>query len=172
VTTLKDTLLDVFSLAQPEAEPVRLSDFMRSKILSGELASAAEKVQMEEIEQLMKEFLFAGESYDPDRMVRVQAETAEGAPAEDSGTPQSGDDWEDFAKKGILLPDSELYKPDLTDMQKLLEGFRLLDVISPLDFIRIEDEAQNRQSDFSEVIRENEAAKPDYEQLPGPVEGP
>lgn len=173
VTTLKDTELDLISLAQPDAEPVFLSDFQRSRIGEGQLPTAAEKVQMEEIERLMKEFLFVGENYDPDNMIRSQGQKAEDAGAKDSTTAQSDEDaLADLTRKGIVLPDEELYRPDLTDMQKLLEGFRLTDIMNLSEFSRIEDDSRNRQSDFSQVVRENDAAARDYEQLPGPVEGP
>jgi hypothetical protein len=173
VTTLKDTTLDLISLAQPDAEPVLLSDFMRSRVGEGKLPTAAEKVQMEEIERLMKEFLFAGETYDPDQMVKSQGKPVEGAAAKGSEKAQSGGGvLAGLAAQGILLPIDELYRPDLTDMQRLLEGFRVLDMISLSDFSRIENDSRNQQTDFSQVVRENEAARPDYEQLPGPVEGP
>jgi hypothetical protein len=173
VTTLKDTSLDLISLAQPDAEPVLLSDFMRSRVGEGQLPTAAEKVQMEEIERLMKEFLFSGETYDPDQMVKSSGQTAEGAAEETSETGKSDKDaLADLVGKGILLSDEELYRPDLTDMQRLLEGFRLTDMISFSDFSRIEADARIQQSDFSQVVRENDAAARDYEQLPGPVEGP
>ena len=56
VTTLKDTRLEVMSLAAPEVKPTLLSDFERTIVGEGALPSEVERVSPEEIELISKEF--------------------------------------------------------------------------------------------------------------------
>lgn len=169
VIALKNTLLDLISLYFPDEDPVLLSDFQRSRVMENVLPSAAEAVDLAEVEQMMKEFLFAGERYDPERM--IQSEHAAGEKATENEAEEGSGDQEALTKRGIFLPDEALYKLDLMEIQNILEGFRSPDFTGVSDFQRIEDNARDQQSDFSAVRREMDAAL-DLEQLPGPVEGP
>jgi hypothetical protein len=58
ITTLEKTELEVISLAEPDAEPVILNSFEKTKIRIGMRPEEAEKVKFEEVDRLMKEFKF------------------------------------------------------------------------------------------------------------------
>jgi hypothetical protein len=62
VTALKDTLLEVASLAFPEVKPVVVTDFQRTIVEKGSLPTEVEMVPPEEIEELKKEFTVTPET--------------------------------------------------------------------------------------------------------------
>ncbi|MGA1839682.1 MAG: FecR domain-containing protein [bacterium] len=56
VIALKDTRLEIISLAAPEIEPSVITDFEQTIINEGTLPSEPEKVPQKEIEQILKEY--------------------------------------------------------------------------------------------------------------------
>lgn len=61
-TAFEDTVLAVFSLAAPDAEPVLVRAFERVYVKKGALPLAVEKVSPDEIEQMKREFPLYGPS--------------------------------------------------------------------------------------------------------------
>lgn len=109
ITTLSDTVLEVVSLATPEAAPVVMNDFEQSRVEKGAAPSEARKVEAEEIERLMKEFMIQ-----PPRMTGaavfnpVQQTSGAGTAREnDSGvTPEEGISAHPFKISGedLIIP--------------------------------------------------------------------
>ncbi len=58
IITLEQTALAVISLAHPEAEPVMLKAFERTEVRAGMLPEEVQRTRAEDIDRLMKEFMF------------------------------------------------------------------------------------------------------------------
>lgn len=56
ITTLSDTVLEVISIDMPDAPPLVLRDFERTRVRQGEAPAAAQKLEAEEVERLLREF--------------------------------------------------------------------------------------------------------------------
>ncbi len=73
ITTLKNTVLEVVSMADPET-PTLLTDFEQASVESGSLPSEAKKMHPEEIEQMILEMVIPQDRIEPDETLRVQNE--------------------------------------------------------------------------------------------------
>ncbi|MGM0452526.1 MAG: FecR family protein [Thermodesulfobacteriota bacterium] len=56
ITTLSETVLEVISSDMPDSPPLVLRDFERTRVRQGEAPAAAQKLEAEEIERLLREF--------------------------------------------------------------------------------------------------------------------
>jgi len=170
ITTLKDTLLELISLAMPEAEPLLLSDFKRSQVAEGALPTKAEDVDFEEIEQMMKEFLFSGERFDPDKMIEA-GEEKEAGKEEDEISPSKDLGAVPGVTTGILFSDGELVKPDLTNLKNEMEEFQASNIDQSEEPSRAENDIEDQQSNFYQEKQEDNVTDAPG-QLPPPVDGP
>ncbi len=93
VTALENTELEVASLAMPEAKPLVLRDFERTRVRKGALPEEARKVSAEEIDRLMKEFRFAPQEGKADMGLKPEAAAAE-------------------VSEAMVIKDNDLIKPD------------------------------------------------------------
>jgi hypothetical protein len=84
VTALKDTLLEIVSLADVEAKPTILADYERSIIELDALPTEAIKISPEEIEEMIMEMGLEMERAEP--LVRIEVEK-EAKPAAGAETP-------------------------------------------------------------------------------------
>lgn len=179
VTTLKDTLLALTSLDNPGAAPLLLSDFERSRIPKGALPTEAERIGIDEIEEMMREFLFERERFDPDNMIEttVEREEEKGEKGEsETGTAEpekSADElFKEFSDKtGVLLPDEALVKPDMVSPGTIADEFKLIDIVKTSEITRVEDDTKDQESDFSQQKQETDVREAQAV-LPAPVGSP
>ncbi|MCP4345313.1 MAG: FecR domain-containing protein [Desulfobacterales bacterium] len=73
ITTLRNTVLEVTSTADPET-PTVLTDFEQASVESGSLPSEAKKMQPDEIEQMILEMVVPQHITAPDEALRAQRE--------------------------------------------------------------------------------------------------
>jgi hypothetical protein len=181
VTALKDTLLALVSLSDPVADPLMLSDFQRSRIPKDALPTDAERVGTDEIERMMREFLFDGERFDPDNMIEKTVDGEEEVTGEektgetDAGTARTADDiYKEFSENaGVLIPDEALVRPDTASPKMVAEGFRLEDVVKNNEVTRVENDTKDQVQDNKAVPIAN-AIKEEQGQIggDGPPIGP
>ncbi len=57
ITALEDTVLEVISLAAPEAPPLVLHDYERTIVAKGALPQEAKRVKAQDVERMIKEFM-------------------------------------------------------------------------------------------------------------------
>ncbi|MCP4109711.1 MAG: FecR domain-containing protein [Desulfobacteraceae bacterium] len=124
ITTLKNTVLEVTSITDPETPSV-LTDFEQASVESGRLPSEAKKMQPDEIEQMILEMVVPQDITAPDETLRVRREDTVrgkgerdivGKPFEKSFEHETG---KSFAKPEYGKP-FEKFNPHKTE--KLLAG--------------------------------------------------
>lgn len=96
VTALKETALEVGSLAYPDVKPIVLASYERTGVKRGELPSAVTRVSPEEIERMLEEF-----------RVAAAGQAAEGPAAVVQGKAEGV-----VPPVGILFPPEELVAPE------------------------------------------------------------
>ena len=96
VTALKETALEVGSLAYPDVKPIVLASYERTGVKKGELPSAVTRVSPEEIERMLDEFRVT-----PAEAAAERAEAVAEGKAEGVAPPV-----------GILFPPEELVAPE------------------------------------------------------------
>ncbi len=103
IMALENTALEVFSLAAPEAIPVALHDFERTRVHLGALPEEARRMDAEEVDRLRREFRLEG---------IPEADLSE-APAHWEAPPVETAD--------VLVPREALIRPGFDDIRLLFD---------------------------------------------------
>ncbi|MCX5851778.1 MAG: FecR family protein [Deltaproteobacteria bacterium] len=144
VTALKETALEVGSLAYPDVKPIVLASYERTDVRKGELPSAVTRVSPEEIERMLDEF-------------RV----APAGPAAEGAAPPVG----------ILVPPEELVAPEFPVEAMEKGGPALPDFMKVELFKENVDNVIDQQNQISEQDHEqsviDEINKMDLPGIPG-----
>jgi hypothetical protein len=118
ITALADTEIEVLSLAALDASPLVLTDFQQTRVLKGMPPEEARRVEMDEIDRLMREFRFqpvAGPAVIPaDAAVTVRPDPVTEAPG---GVLVDKDD--------LLHPGAGRFAPEVRRDTPLADYFRV-----------------------------------------------
>ena len=154
ITAVKDTRLEVAFLAAPEVPPITLTDLQQTTVLKGAKTAVVVPVTMEQIREIMSEFLISPH----EKVSEVREKATEGK-----------------ARQSILVSPSDLVPPEyLAQVPELLRG-RLIDPAaydSPSQMIkrlRDHDILEQIKEEIKEELREGHVrqdALPDFPQLP------
>lgn len=176
-TTLKDTSLELASLDFPEEEPLLLSDYEHSSVAKGAMPTEAEKVDIAEVEQMMKEFLFEGERFNPDTMIEKAEEKRgekEGETAAETKGQETAKAQESIYTKiedaGVLLRPDNLARFDDIQTLKDIQVYKASDFFQKEEFSALKDNVNNQQTDM--YNEKHESATMDLQTLPAPVDVP
>jgi hypothetical protein len=176
-TTLKDTSLELASLDFPEEEPLLLSDYEHSSVAKGAMPTEAEKVDIAEVEQMMKEFLFEGERFNPDTMIEKAEEKRgekEGETAAETKGQETAKAQESIYTKiedaGVLLRPDNLARFDDIQTLKDIQVYKASDFFQKEEFSALKDNVNNQQTDM--YNEKHESATRDLQTLPAPVDVP
>ena len=155
VTALKETSLEVGSLAYPDVKPIVLASYERTGVKKGELPSAVTRVSPEEIERMLDEF-----------RVGHAGAAAEGAAAVMEGKAEGV-----APPVGILFPPEELVAPEfpVEAMEKggpALTDFMKVELFKEnVDNVIDQQDAMSSQ-DFQQTLTE-ELLKMELPSVPG-----
>jgi len=188
VTALKETELEVVSLAFPEVKPVIITDFERVVVEKDALPSEVMKVSPEEIEQMIREIIITPQRVEPVRIVDVQKEKKE-APKEPLAKPEAPEGEKPAAEEpapgekpvaeepapgeepGIIVSDDALAEPEDIAEPEMLEEPPVPDIVEEEETSRQEEMTQEQKEEIIEERHEEEIKTQELPPLPAPPEG-
>lgn len=152
ITALVDTEIEVLSLAALDAAPLVLTDFQQTRVLKGMPPGEARRLEMDEIDRLMREFQFQPTPAAPDDLA------AGAAIAAGSETVAEGLGGIVVDKDDLLHPGAGRFAPDIYRGAPLADYFRVRTAIAGEENIneirntifhhRVEEEVKSRLPDF------------------------
>lgn len=151
ITALADTEIEVLSLAALDAAPLILTDYEQTRVLAGMPPEAARKLQMDEIDRLMREFRFQP-AQDASDVIR------DGRPARRVSRIRDARGDVVVNRKDLIFPDAGRFRPEAFRVLSLADRFRVLrtlageekvrDIRNRIIHYRIEKEIKSRLPDF------------------------
>ena len=180
VTALKETELEVVSLAFPEVKPVIITDFERVVVEKDALPSEIMKVSPEEIEQMIREIIITPRRAKPVRIVDVQKEKAEKkeTPKEPLAKPEAPEGEKPAAEEpapgeepGIIVSGDALAEPEDIAEPEVLEEPPVPDIVEENEMSGQEEATQEQQEEIIEEQHEEEIKTRELPPLPPPPGG-
>ncbi|MBL7175058.1 MAG: FecR domain-containing protein [Desulfobacteraceae bacterium] len=146
VIALEDTKLEVMSVDFPDVKPTLLTDLERTIVAAGALPTEVERVELEEIEQIKKEFVVTPEVIEPEEKVEKRERKKEEKEAEKE-TPKKPAEGE-----GVLVSDDELAKPEDTTTSEDLEDIGKPEVDEDVETSDQEEKFEEQKEKAEEII--------------------
>ncbi len=181
VTALEDTNVEVISLAAPEAEPVQLLDFERTVVELGALPSAVEKVSMQDVEMMLRDFdIFAEGMTEGERLEirkdeagekdQTQAETeAQAAPQGESAVTEETVvviSEEDLSSPEETIAPEEMAPETISETPVAGEDPAESGEIAEIEEIVEETQETISEEQHEEAVKEETAQAPDFPNTP------
>jgi hypothetical protein len=151
VTALEETVLEVVSLAFPEAKPMVANDFERTVIEEGALPTEVEIVEPEEIEEMKKEFIVTPEVVEPEEKLKKVKPKEPVKPVEE-----------------VLVSEDELVTPEDPGAPEDLIGPIPLDIVEQEEISSQEEDIIEQIEEIEESVAEEEGIEelPDFPETP------
>jgi len=151
VTALEETVLEVVSLAFPEAKPMVAKDFERTIVEKGALPADVEIVEPEEIEEMKKEFIVIPEAVEPEEKLKEIKPKEPAKPVEQ-----------------VLVPEEDLVTPEDPGAPEDLIGPIALDIVEQEEISGQEEEVIEQVKEIEESVAEAGIIEelPDFPETP------
>jgi len=180
VTALKETELEVVSLAFPEVKPVIITDFERVVVEKDALPSEVMKVSPEEMEQMIREIIITPQRVEPARIVDIQKEKAEKKETPEEplakreapeGEKPAAEEPAPAEEPGIIVSGDALAEPEDIAEPEVLEEPPVPDIVEEEETSRQEEMTQEQKEEIIEEQHEEEIKTQELPPLPAPPEG-
>jgi hypothetical protein len=146
VIALEDTKLEVMSVDFPDAKPTLLSDLERTIVEAGALPTEAERMELEEIDQIKEDFIVIQDVIEPGDKIDAQEMKKEGKEDEKVTLkkPAGGE--------GVLVSDDELSKPEDATTSEDLEVMTKLEIDEDIKTSEKEEKFEEQREKAEEEI--------------------
>jgi len=137
VTALEKTVLEVVSLAFPEAKPMVVKDFEQTTIEEGALPTDVTIVTPEKIEEMKKDFIVTPDVVEPEEKLKAVKQKEPVKPVEK-----------------IFVPEEDLVTPEDPGALEDLIGSIVFDIIEKEEISSQEEEVIEQASEIEESVAE------------------
>ena len=151
VTALEKTVLEVVSLAFPEAKPMVVKDFEQTIVKEGALPTEPKIVTPEKIEEMKKDFIVTPDVVEPEEKLKAVKQKEPVKPVEK-----------------IFVPEEDLVTPEDPGALEDLIGSIVFDIIEKEEISSQEEWFKDEFDDIEKSVAEEESIEelPDFPETP------